>query len=102
MNLAECPELNRSSVSESLYSILMSVLQFPLPLLQPHTEAYTLPCSNLITFPGSQDFPVLSIFSKTLFPNLQVATAFQPEQLDHNTLAFLYPLKDLFSNRHPW
>ena len=71
------------------------------PSLHPHTQAHTpLPCSNLITFPGSQDF-LCSLSLPKQFPNLQVAAAFEPEQLGHNPPAFLHSLKYLFLNRHP-
>lgn len=76
----------------------MAELTVRLPPNPPHThtEAHTpLPCSIVVSFPGSQNF-LSPVISKPLFPNLQVAATFELEQFGQNMPAFSYPHKDLF------
>lgn len=105
MSLAQCPELIMTSVLKSPHSLLISVLTvFPHhpPLTpSPHTGTHTSTLQQFDHTPWQSGLSVLYVVSKTLFPNLQVAAAFEPEQLGHNPPAFLHSLKDLFLNRHP-
>lgn len=93
------------SVKKSSFSSDISAYRLPTPpplTPSPHTGTHTSTLQQFDHTPWQSGLSVLYVVSKTLFPNLQVAAAFEPEQLGHNPPAFLHSLKDLFLNRHPW